>query len=112
VALFGKKDTNKKIQARYPSPIILLLAAIYLGFMAYNLAVTLFNGSVSGTELVVTWIGMIAFILLAIGLVVLAIFFDKQMKMAVDEEIAREKAELDSITLEDLTEDDDGDEEK
>jgi hypothetical protein len=88
------------------------LAAIYLGFMAYNLAVTLFNGSVSGTELVVTWIGMIAFILLAIGLVVLAIFFDKQMKMAVDEEIAREKAELDSITLEDLTEDDDGDEEK
>lgn len=112
MALFGKKDTNKKIQARYPSPIILLLAAIYLGFMAYNLAVTLFNGSVSGTELVVTWIGMIAFILLAIGLVVLAIFFDKQMKMAVDEEIAREKAELDSITLEDLTEDDDGDEEK
>ena len=112
MALFGKKDTNKKIQARYPSPIILLLAAIYLGFMAYNLAVTLFNGSVSGTELVVTWIGMIAFILLAIGLVVLAIFFDKQMKMAVDEEIAREKAELDSITLEDLTGDDDGDEEK
>jgi len=112
VALFGKKDTKKKIQARYPNPIILLLAAVYLGFMAYNLAVTIFNGAATGTELVVTWIGMIAFILIAIGLVVLAIFFDKQMKIAVDEEIAREKAELDSITLEDLTEDEDGDEEK
>ena len=100
------KGTNNKSQLRYHSPLILLLAAVYLGFMAYQLGNTIYTGSVSGTGLVISWVGMIAFIIIAIGLAVISVRINKQNKQALDEELAAEKAELDSIDLDEILNED------
>ena len=95
-----KNDENKKPQ-RYPSPIILLAAAIYLAYMAYSLWKTTTDGSVAGNGLILSWVGCIAFAVLTVVLVYFALKFNKLNRQALDEEIAREQEELDNIVFED-----------
>lgn len=95
-----KKDENKKPQ-RYPSPIILLAAAIYLGYMAYSLWKSTGDGSVTGNGIILSWVFCIVFAILTVVLVLLALKFNKLNRQALDEEIAREQEELDSIVFED-----------
>ena len=98
----ANKDKGTGKQIRYPNPLILLLAAVYLGFMAYQLGKTIFDGTVSGRGLVISWIGMIAFILIAIALIVLSIYFNNLNKKAIDEELAAEKEEFDKLDLDEI----------
>lgn len=91
----AKKSRESKNQIRYPSPILLLAAAFYLGYMAYRLWLTISDGSASGGSLVVSCIGFVAFILLAIGLAVLSIWFNKKNNEALDQQIAEEREALD-----------------
>lgn len=97
----AKKNTENKKPQRYPSPILLLAAAIYLGYMAYSLWQTTSDGSVAGSGLILSWIGCIAFAILTVVLVLLAVRFNKLNNKAIDEEIAREQEELDNIVFED-----------
>lgn len=105
----ANKNTKNKKPQRYPSPIIMLAAAVYLAYMAYSLWKTTADGSVTGTGLIVSWIGCIAFAVLTVVLVLLALKFNKLNKQALDEEIAREQEELDSIVFEDADANEDSD---
>ncbi len=95
-----KNEKNKKPQ-RYPSPIILLAAAIYLGYMAYSLWKTTTDGSATGNGLILSWVGCIVFAIITVLLIFLALKFNKLSKQALDEEIAKEQEQLDSIVFED-----------
>ncbi|MBE6948572.1 MAG: hypothetical protein E7456_01875 [Ruminococcaceae bacterium] len=95
------KNNEKKKPQRYPSPILLIAAAIYLGYMAYSLWETTGDGSVAGTGLILSWIGCIAFAILTVVLIFLAVKFNRLNNQAIDEELAREREELDSIVFED-----------
>ena len=98
-----KNEENKKPQ-RYPSPIILLAAAIYLGYMAYLLWKSTGDGSVTGNGIILSWVGCIVFAIITVVLLFLALKFNKLNRQALDEEIAREQEELDSIVFENADE--------
>ena len=100
----ANKNNENKTPQRYPSPILMLAAAIYLVYMAYSLWQTTTDGSAAGTGLIISWIGCIAFLLIAVVLVLLSIKFNKLNKAALDEEIEREREELDNIVFEDADE--------
>lgn len=103
MALFKKENTSDENKTRrYPSPILLLAAAIYIGYMAYLLGKTIFDGSATGAGLVVSWVGMIVFIIVAIMLVYLSFYFNKLSKKAVDEALAEEQKELEGINLDEI----------
>lgn len=104
MALFNK-EKEKKERPRYPSPILLLAAAVYVAYMAYCLWKTIADGSATGNSLIISWIGMIAFIILAIGLAYVSFRINKLSKQALDEEIAREQAELDAMDFDDFESD-------
>lgn len=102
----ANKNTDNKKPARYPNPMLLLIAGAYLLFMAYSLWHSTSDGSVSGNWIAVSWIGCIAFVIIAIGLFVLAFRFDKRNKQAIDEALEKEREELDSIVF--IDEDENG----
>lgn len=106
----AKNNSDNKKPARYPNPMLLLIAGAYLLFMAYSLWQSTGDGSVTGNWITVSWIGCIAFIIIAIGLFVLAFKFDKRNKQAIDEALEKERAELDSIVFVDEDENATGEE--
>ena len=99
-------DKNNKKTLGYHSPLILLLAAVYLGFMAYQLGNTIYQGTVSGGGLIVSWVGMIAFIIIAIGLAIISFRINSRNKKALDEELAAEQEELDKLDLDAILDED------
>lgn len=107
MAFFKKKEKEQKEQPRYPSPILLLAAAVYVGYMAYCLWKTIADGSATGNSLIISWVGMIVFAILAVGLAYVSFRVNKLSKQALDEEIAREQAELEALDFDNV---DDADE--
>lgn len=107
----AKQKNDNKEPRRYPSPILLLAAAVYLVYMAYSLWQTTTDGTAAGTGLIISWLGCVAFIILAGVLVYLSIKFNKLNKEALDAEIARENEELDRFmdSLKDENEEDNND---
>ena len=74
--------------------------------MAYQLGNTIYQGTVSGGSLIVSWVGMIAFIIIAIALAVISFRINARNKQAIDEELAKEKEEFDNLDLDAILDED------